>query len=396
VPVAGHFNVLQPSNRASETPVRHLAPVYQRLKEIATFTGSGTIDGWRLILALFGGHATPDSRPVPANSLARRMRPMAHIHRILKLQVLAGVMLAAGLAAAMAQDATPAEDKVVATVNGHEIKISEVRMATDDIIGQLPDLPPKLRFPFVVEYLIERHMLAQLAVKEGVADTDEYKRRLALYQAKALRDAYFFQKLRPAVTDEELKAAYEEEAAKVASTERVRARHILVATEKEAESIAAKLKAGEKFEDLAKQYSLDGSKDFGGDLGYFTGPEMVQEFSKATFALKVGEVSSPVKTDFGWHIIKLEDRKMGAAQPFDQVKPAIRNVLLRKKVQDVINDLRKTAKVEILDEDLKKMSAEADKQRQLMEDRMKGQAVTPAAAEGENDSGGKGDLQLPQ
>ena len=84
--------------------------------------------------------------------------------------------------------------------------------------------------------------------------------------------------------------------------------------------------------DLAKKYSLDGSKDYGGDLGYFTAPEMVAEFSKAAFALKVGEVSQPVKTDFGWHVIKIEDRKMGAAQPFDQVKSAIRNVLLRKKV----------------------------------------------------------------
>ncbi len=101
------------------------------------------------------------------------------------------------------------DDKVVAIVNGHEIKISEVQMATDDIIGQLPDLPPKLRYPFVVEFLVERHLMAQLAVKEGIADTDEYKRRLALYQAKALRDAYFFQKIRPQVTDEEIKAAYD-------------------------------------------------------------------------------------------------------------------------------------------------------------------------------------------
>ena len=80
---------------------------------------------------------------------------------------------------------------------------------------------------------------------------------------------------------------------------------------------------GEKFEDLAKQYSLDGSKEYGGDLGYFTAPEMVPEFSKAAFALKPGELSAPVKTDFGWHIIRLEDRKMGAAQPYDQVKTAI-------------------------------------------------------------------------
>ena len=103
-------------------------------------------------------------------------------------------------------------------------------------------------------------------------------------------------------------------------------------SEKEAKDIEAMLAKGEKFEDLAKKYSLDGSKDYGGDLGYFTSAEMVPEFSNAVFALKVGETSQPVKTDFGWHIIRLEDKKQGAAQPFDQVKQAIRNVLLRQKM----------------------------------------------------------------
>ncbi len=298
-------------------------------------------------------------------------------------------------AAAVAQDTPPAEDKVVAIVNGHEIKISEVQMATDDIIGQLPDLPPKLRYPFVVEFLVERHLLAQLAVKEGVAETAEYKRRLALYQAKALRDAYFFQKIRPQVTEEEIKAAYDQESAKVAQTERVRARHILLATEKEAQDIEERLKKGEKFAALAKKYSLDGSKEYGGDLGYFTAPEMVAEFSKAAFALKVGETSAPVKTDFGWHIIKIEDRKLGAAQPYDQVKSAIRNVLLRKKVQETMDELRKTAKVEVLDEDLKKYAEDVMKKRKDMLDKQNG-AVAAPAAEGDADTGGKGDLQIQQ
>ena len=132
---------------------------------------------------------------------------MPRIQDYVKFALLTGFLGAAMALSAGAQEIK--DDKVVAIVNGHEIKISEVQMATDDIIGQLPDLPPKLRYPFVVEFLVERHLLAQLAVKEGVADTDEYKRRLALYQAKALRDAYFFQKIRPQVTDEEIKAAYD-------------------------------------------------------------------------------------------------------------------------------------------------------------------------------------------
>ena len=308
--------------------------------------------------------------------------------KLLSLTLLAALPVFA--AAGFAQDS--AEDKVIAIVNGHEIRASEVAMASDDIVGQLPDLPPKMRFPFVVEYLIERHLLAQLAAKEGVAETDEYKRRLALYQAKALRDAYFFQKIRPQVTEEEIRTAYDAEAGKVAKTERIRARHILVGSEKEAIEIEARLTKGEKFEDLAKKYSLDGSKEFGGDLGYFTEAEMVPEFSKAAFALKAGEVSPPVKTDFGWHVIKLEDRKTGGAQPYEQVKSAIRNVLIRKKVAEIIAGMRQTAKVEIVDEDLKRMKAEAEKKR---DERKQTQDSTGAGVP-DDQSGGKSDLQIPQ
>jgi len=307
------------------------------------------------------------------------------------------------LPAGAQENANPKDDKVVAIVNGHEIRVSEVQMATDDIIGQLPDLPPKLRYPFVVEYLIERHLLAQYAVKDGIAETDEYKRRLALYQAKALRDAYFFQKIRPMVTEEDIRKVYDEEASKLQQTERVRARHILVATQQEAEDILARLAKGEKFEDLAKKYSLDGSKDYGGDLGYFTAAEMVPEFSKATFALKVGETSQPIKTDFGWHIIRLEDRKQGAAQPYDQVKSAIRNVLLRRKVGEVMEKIRAASKVEIIDEDLKKYAEEAAKAAKNFQDKQQKAldstgAAAPAAAGGDTTGGdttGKGDLQLP-
>jgi peptidyl-prolyl cis-trans isomerase C len=122
---------------------------------------------------------------------------------------------------------------------------------------------------------------------------------------------------------------------------------------------------------------------------------MVAEFSKAAFALKVGEVSKPVKTDFGWHVIRIEDRKLGAAQPFDQVKSAIRNVLLRKKVQETMDELRKTAKIEVLDEDLKKYAADVEKKRRAMNNNKNGVVAQPPA-EGEGDTGGKGDLQIPE
>ena len=285
------------------------------------------------------------------------------------------------------------DNAVIAIVNGYEIRTSEVRMAFDDVIGQLPNLPKKLRYPFVVEFLVERHLLAQLANKEGISDTDDYKRRLAAYQAKALRDSYLSQVISKTVTEDEIKAVYADESKKLTETERIRARHILVASEKEAQAVLDKLAKGEKFEALAKQFSLDGSKDYGGDLGYFSSPEMVPAFSKAAFELKKGEISKPVKTDFGWHVIKLEDRKQGTAQPFDQVKNAIRNVLVRQKVQEKLASLKDTAKVEIIDPDLKKVSEEAAQQRKVL-DAQQGKAnVGEDAGDG---GGGKGDLLLPE
>jgi peptidyl-prolyl cis-trans isomerase C len=332
---------------------------------------------------------------------------------MLKTLSLKSLLLATALASGtaipvFAQEAQPAEEQdtsgpegetaavkddnaVIAIVNGYEIRTTEVRMAFDDVIGQLPNLPKKLRYPFVVEFLIERHLLAQVANKEGISDSDDYKRRLAAYQAKALRDSYLSQVISKQVTEEEIKAVYEDEAKKLRETERVRARHILVASEKEAKAVLDKLGKGEKFEALAKQFSLDGSKDYGGDLGYFSAPEMVPAFSKAAFTLKKGEVSQPIKTDFGWHVIKLEDRKQGAAQPYDQVKSAIRNVLVRKKVQEKLASLRGTAKVEIVDPDLKKVSEEAAAQRkQLLE--KQGQPSVGV----EDGASGKGDLLVPE
>jgi peptidyl-prolyl cis-trans isomerase C len=289
--------------------------------------------------------------------------------------------------------AQAAEDKVVVVVNGHEIKTSEVEIAAEDIAFQLGDLPAKLRYPFLIEYLVERHLLAQAAVKQGIAESDEYKQRLAFYQAKALRDAYFNSTIKPSVTEEEVKAAYDKEATNIKVSERVRARHILVQTEKDANDVLARLSKGEKFEDIAKQVSLDGSKDYGGDLGYFASEEMVPEFSKAAFNLKVGEISQPVKTDYGWHVIKVEDRKQGGAQPFDQVKAGIKAVLMRKKVQDVVSELRKQAKIEIMDEDLKKLQEIGEKRIE----ELKKKKQSGAGQQGEEtSSSGKQDLQTQQ
>ena len=289
------------------------------------------------------------------------------------------------------------KSRVVARVNGHDITVREIEIAADDLGGQLPDIPANMRYPFIVEYLIERHLLAQAAVAEGVADSDEYKQRLAFYQAKALRDAYFADKLRPLVTEQDVQAAYDQEAAKVKTELRARARHILLATEAEAKAVIARLEKGEKFEDVARQVSIDGSKEYGGDLGYFTAAEMVPEFSKAAFALKPGQLSKPVKTNYGWHVIRVEEFKEGGPQPYDQVKGPIRSVLLREKVQSKVIELRQKGQIEVLDDDLKKLAERTQKRRDeiIQQLQKQGQGAAPAGQPAAP-AGGKGDLQAPQ
>jgi peptidyl-prolyl cis-trans isomerase C len=280
-----------------------------------------------------------------------------------------GLCIAAVMAIALAVAPTawsqqaPADDPVVAKVNGYEIRASEVRLAADDL-PQLQEVAPQLRYAFVVEYLIERHLLAQQAVKEQIADTDEYKKRLAFYQAKALRDAYFSEKIRPTVKEDEVRKIYDEQAAKVNSVERVHAKHILVDTEEQAKELAEKIKAGANFEDLARQFSKDGSAQYGGDLDFFAADEMVPEFSKAAFALQPGQVSDPVKTDYGWHLIKVVERKVGGAEPFDKVKGGLTMIVLRQKVQDKVAELRKDSEVEMVDPDLKRLQEQMRQQQQ--------------------------------
>lgn len=285
-------------------------------------------------------------------------------------------LMLAGPAVAQSQD----DDGTVAVkVNGHNITADEIKLAADDILPQMRDVPPKLRFAFVVEYLVERHLLAQEAVRQKLIDSEEYKQRIRFYQAKALRDAYFAKFIRPKVSDAEVKKRYDEEAAKVEPEPRARARHILVGSEAEAKEIHSQLSKGGNFEELAKKYSTDGSKDYGGDLGFFTAEDMVPEFSQAVFSMKPGQISQPVKTDFGWHVIKLEDIRPGGPQPFEVVRAPIRLVMLRNLVQETIQELRKNGNIEIVDPELAKLQEELAATRKALEERDK--------------SGGKSDKQ---
>jgi len=256
------------------------------------------------------------------------------------------------------------DDPVVARVNGYEIRASEVALAADDLVSHLTEIPPAHRYPFLVEYLIERHLLAQVAVRANIIESESYKARLRYYRAKAMRDAYFEDKIKPQVSEEDVRATYDEEVKKVEGTEEVRARHILVGSREEAAALHEQLKSGADFAQLAAQHSTDRTSANGGDLGYFDREDMVPAFSEVAFALKPGEISEPVQTEFGWHIIKVEDRRLNQAQPYEAVKQGIQRLLLRKKVQELVSQLRDTSEIEVVDPDLQKLRQQAPEQEQ--------------------------------
>ena len=248
--------------------------------------------------------------------------------------------------AAPAAQAAPASDPVVATVNGTPIRQSEVTIALEDIGG---GLPPQLQGPqreeYVLSFLTDMALLAKAAEAQKLDQSPEFQQRLAYARTKALMEAMMMQEAKKAVTAEAKRKTYDEFVKSAPAEAEVRARHILVEDETKAKEIAKKAKAGEDFSKLAKENSKD-SADDGGDLGYFTKEQMVPEFAEAAFKLEKGQVSDPVKTQFGWHVIKVEDKRQKPVPSYEQVEDQVEQYLVRKAQADMVTKLRTDAKVE--------------------------------------------------
>ena len=161
-----------------------------------------------------------------------------------------------------------------------------------------------------------------------------------------------------AVTEDAAKKIYDEKIATMKPEQEIHARHILVATEDEAKKVAERLKNGEDFATVAKEVSKDAGAE-GGDLGFFTRGQMLKPFEDAAFALDVGQISAPVQTQFGWHIIKVEEKRDQPLPTFDQVKETIMGQLVQQKAQEVVSGLRDTAKIDVVDPELKKAMDDA-------------------------------------
>jgi peptidyl-prolyl cis-trans isomerase C len=268
----------------------------------------------------------------------------------------------AAAAPAAATQSAPAPDTVLATVNGEKITEADVDLASTDLDPQFAQLPPDQRRAAALSALIEIHLMADKAKAEGLDKDPDIKRRIDLLDLRALHSAYIDHDIASKITDDELHKRYEQEIAKMPAVEEIHARHILVKTKDEAEAIIKQLDKGADFEKLAKEKSTDGAAPQGGDLGWFSQGQMVPEFDKAAFALKVGQYTEqPVHTQFGWHVIKVEDKRKKQPPTFDQVKDQIKQLLLRDKYFAAVNAARSAAKVDISDPKLKQQVDAMDK-----------------------------------
>jgi peptidyl-prolyl cis-trans isomerase C len=254
--------------------------------------------------------------------------------------------------AAPTAPAAPADPaKVIARVNGLTITEGDLAVAAADPALQLPNVPEAQKRDLLTGYLIDLKLGAKAAEAAKVGDSADFARKLAYNRDKTLLDQYLEQEAKKAVTPEAARKLYDETAKGVTPEQEVRARHILVASEDEAKKAQARVKAGEDFAKVAGELSTDpGSKTDGGDLGFFTKDRMVEPFAEAAFKMEPGQISDPVQSQFGWHVIRVEEKRNKPVPSFEEMQEQVNTYLERKAQQDLILGLRQSAKIERLDD----------------------------------------------
>jgi len=249
--------------------------------------------------------------------------------------------------ASVAPSAFAQNDPVVAKVNGTEIRQSDLNAAEEDIGQNLPPMAPEAKRDYLITYVTDMVILAKAAEAKKIGDSADFKRKLDIARNKLLMEGLLTAEAKTAVTDEAMKKVYAEATKQMSEEKEVHARHILVEKEDEAKGILADLKKGGDFVAIAKEKSKDpGSKETGGDLGYFTKDQMVPEFADAAFKLDKGQLSDPIKTQFGWHVLKVEDKRNRPVPEFEKVKDQVETFVVRKAQADLVTKLRAEAKVE--------------------------------------------------
>ena len=222
--------------------------------------------------------------------------------------------------------------EIVASIEGINITRDEIDRAAEDNFETLIQVPEAQQAFFLSSLVAIQKIAARNAISEGLANSDAVQQRLAYQKEKILHDIWVAEQTHARVTENDIRAYFDtyvvpELAKQNENIEEVQARHILVATQGEAETVIKRLEKGEDFAALAGELSLGPSASRGGDLGYFLAEEMVQAFSDAAFALQPGELSAPVETEYGWHVIRLEDRRVVPPPSFEDLSEQIRAFL---------------------------------------------------------------------
>lgn len=276
------------------------------------------------------------------------MRRKTVAHRLL------GLLLLAALPAAAQPAADP--NPVVARVDGQELRLEEVMAAAGDALpAELRAVPaavlramlPAEAFEQLLERAITDRAMVNAARRAGLDQDAELRRRVRQAEENELREALLRQEVLPRISDEALRARFARDQASRPGEEELRARHILVASEADARAILAELQRGANFEELARRRSTDPAARNGGDLGFFKRSDMVPEFAEAAFALRPGQVSpAPVRTQFGWHLIRVEERRAAAPPSFEDSRDALRQAAIEEEVTAAVERVRAAARVE--------------------------------------------------
>ena len=256
-----------------------------------------------------------------------------------------------------------ADNPVVATVNGENILRSDVVEFMKNFPPQMQQMPVEALFPIAQQQVVVAKLVDQRVAKVPELQNDaEVAKRTAEAKKQIVRSVYVENEVNKLMTDDKIQQAYDKFKAEQGKIEEVHARHILVDKEETAKEIIKKLEGGAKFEDLAKEYSKDPSnKDNGGDLGYFTKDAMVKEFADASFGAEKGQVlKEPVKTQFGYHVIEVMDKRTKPVPTLEEVKPMLVAELRREVLNEMVDGWRKDADIKELDINGKPIEKKAD------------------------------------
>lgn len=248
------------------------------------------------------------------------------------------------------QTAKAAEDPVVGRVNGQPIHRSAVLEFYNQLPPQMAQIPLEQIAPGIINELAARKLLSDAAEKAKLGDNADVKKQLQAAREQVLQQAYLDRKVKEEVTDAKMKARYDELILQQPPQEEVHARHILVASEADAKAALEEVKKGADFTEVSKKRSTGPTAATGGDLGFFTKDKMVPPFAEAAFKLQPGQVTeTPVQTQFGWHIIKVEARRKSDPPKFEDVRGQVQEMMNGEVVEKIVADLRKGAKIETLD-----------------------------------------------